>query len=78
MQINKIRIIYVILPDGHTNFYVYFYTEKRNNTETSWYKKMDNIGNLIRSMKIKGFKKQEIFYHFDTIQSIDVFFRKGE
>jgi len=78
MQINEIRILYVIQPDGHTNFYVYFYTEKRNRDKTSWNKKMDNIGNLVKSMMVKGFKKEEIFYHFGIIQSIDVFFRKGE
>jgi len=78
MQVNEIKITYTILPDGHTNFYVYFYTGKRNRAKTSWNKKMDNIANLVRSMMVKGFKKEEIFYHFGIIQSIDVFFRKGE
>ena len=76
MQINEIRIQYVIQPDGNTNFYVYFYTEKRNRGKTSWFKIMDNIENLVRSMLVKGFKVKEIFYNLGIIQSIDVYFRR--
>ena len=76
MQINEIRIQYVIQQDGSKNFYVYFYTEKRNREITSWFKIMDNIENLVRSMMVKGFRVEEIFYNLGIIQSIDVYFRR--